>query len=288
VATVSMPEIAPVREVSGSLATDLGGIAVVWQRELIRFVRTPVRIAASLAQPILFLFVLGTGLSTIAGQRAGDVDFRTFMFPGILAMTVLFTSMFSAVSIVWDREFGFLREMLVAPVRRGAIVTGKCLGGATVATLQGTIILLFAPLVHVHLSVGLVAALLGEMLVLAVAMVAFGITLAARMQRMETFQVVLNFVTLPLFFLSGALFPLNGLPTWLSILTRLNPLSYAVDAMRKTVFAGLDVPASVKAQLNPGMTWGQWHVPIGLELAIVAMFGAVMLVAAIHQFNRTD
>jgi ABC-2 type transport system permease protein len=273
----------------GRLVDDWRAVRVVWKRELIRFIRTPVRIAASLAQPILFLFVLGTGLSSMAGtQTLGNVDFRTFMYPGILAMTVLFTSIFSAISVVWDREFGFLREMLVAPVRRGSIVLGKCLGGATVATLQGTILLLVAPLVHVPLSPALIITLLFEMMLLATALTAFGLALASRTHRMETFQVVINFVALPLFFLSGALFPLNGLPTWLSLLTKLNPMSYAVDPMRRAVFSALNVPSAVKAQMNPGMTWGDWRVPTLVELAIVAAFGAVMLLVAIRQFSRTE
>jgi ABC-2 type transport system permease protein len=139
----------------GRLKDDLRAMKVVWRRELIRFGRNRLRIITSLVQPVLFLFVLGTGLSSLASKgvpTTGGVDFRTFMFPGVVAMTVLFTSIFSAVSIVWDREFGFLREMLVAPVRRGALMAGKCAGGATVATLQALIMLALAGLVGVPYS----------------------------------------------------------------------------------------------------------------------------------------
>ena len=156
------------------------------------------------------------------------------------------------------------------------------------ATLQGTILLLLAPLVHVPLSVALVATLLFEMMLLAVSLTAFGLALASRMQRMETFQVVINFVVLPLFFLSGALFPLNGLPPWLSLLTKLNPMSYAVDPMRRVVFGALDLPPALKARFNPGMTWGNWRVPTMLELAIVVAFGGIMLMIAVRQFSKTE
>src|SRR5207302_4628597 len=161
-AATDVAAVIGVREAGGTLADDVRAVRVIWRRELIRFFRNRIRILTSLAQPVLFLFVLGSGLSPIVGGASGKVDFRTFMFPGVLAMTVLFTSIFSAVSIVWDREFGFLREMLVAPVRRSALVVGKCLGGATVATLQGSIMLALAGLVHVPYTPGLMVVLLAE------------------------------------------------------------------------------------------------------------------------------
>ena len=140
-----------------SLRGDLRAVKIVWQRELIRFSRDRLRIITALVQPLLFLFVLGTGLSTIVAGRHGGVNLRTFVYPGVLAMAVMFTAMFSAASIVWDREFGFLREMLVAPVRRGSIVLGKCLGGATVGGLQGVIVIALAGLVGVPYSPALIA-----------------------------------------------------------------------------------------------------------------------------------
>src|SRR6185312_2210418 len=141
--------VAAVRVAPPGLRSDLRAVRVVWQRELIRFGQDRIRIVAALVQPVLFLFVLGTGLQTLTSASTGGTSLRTFMFPGVLATSVLFTAMFSAISIVWDREFGFLREMLVAPVRRGSILVGKCLGGATVATLQGLLVLVLAPLVDV-------------------------------------------------------------------------------------------------------------------------------------------
>lgn len=271
----------------GTFQHDLRGIAVVWRREMIRFFRNRMRIVTSLAQPILFLFVLGTGLARLIPGGAG-FDFRTFMFPGVLAMTVLFTAIFSAVSIVWDREFGFLREMLVAPIGRTALVIGKVLGGATVATVQAAIMLALAGLVHVPYSPPLLLALLGMMALTAFTVTAVGTLIASRMTQIESFQVVVQFVVLPMFFLSGAVFPVSQLPAWLEVLTRIDPLSYAVDPMRDAIFGHLGVAPSVSAVLNPGMTWASWHVPTWLELVVVAAIGVAALAGAAVQFSRTE
>jgi ABC-2 type transport system permease protein len=267
---------------------DLRGVRVVWQRELVRFFRDRLRIVTSLAQPVLFLFIMGTGLSPLVQTGGQDFDFRTFMFPGVVAMTVLFTAMFSAISIVWDREFGFLREMLVAPVSRGSLVVGKCLGGATVATFQGTIMLTLAGFVHVPYSPALMATLVVEMALTAFTLTAFGIVLAARMQQVQSFQVVVQFFVLPLFFLSGAVFPLTRLPAWLRALTRIDPLSYAVDAMRRAVFAHVAAPPSAAQTLNQGVTWGDWRVPVGVEIGIVVLLGLTLLAVAIAEFSRVE
>jgi ABC-2 type transport system permease protein len=266
---------------------DLRAARVVWKREIIRFGRNRIRILTSLAQPVLFLFVLGTGLAPVV-KVPGGFDFRTFMFPGVIAMTILFTAIFSAVSIVWDREFGFLREMLVAPVRRGAIMIGKCAGGATVATLQGIIMLILAGLVHVPYSPVMLIELVVMMVLTATMLTAFGLFLAARIQEIESFQVVMQLFVLPMFFLAGAVFPIAKLPTWLGTLTRFDPLAYAVDPMRKTVFTYAHAPAAVSKSLDPGLTWGSWHLPVLFELAVVVMISAVLLWGAIAQFARTE
>ncbi len=266
---------------------DLRAARVVWKREIIRFSRNRIRIVTSLAQPILFLFVLGTGLAPVV-KVPGGFDFRTFMFPGVIAMTILFTAIFSAVSIVWDREFGFLREMLVAPVRRGAIMIGKCAGGATVATLQGVIMLILAGLVHVPYSPIMLIELVIMMVMTATMLTAFGLFLAARIQEIESFQVVMQLFVLPMFFLAGAVFPIAKLPTWLGTLTRFDPLAYAVDPMRKTVFHYSHAPASVSRSLDPGLTWGSWHLPILFELGVVVVVSAALLWGAVAQFTRTE
>jgi len=287
--SAAMPDVAPVVDLTEGATwyDDLRAARVVWKREIIRFSRNRIRILTSLAQPVLFLFVLGTGLAPVI-KVPGGFDFRTFMFPGVIAMTILFTAIFSAVSIVWDREFGFLREMLVAPVRRGAIMIGKCAGGATVATLQGIIMLILAGLVHVPYSPLLIIELLGMMMLTATMLTAFGLFLAARIQEIESFQVVMQLFVLPMFFLAGAVFPINRLPTWLGTLTRFDPLAYVVDAMRKTVFTYAHAPRTVRRTLDPGITWGGWHLPLGVELGLVVLVAAALLGGAIAQFTRTE
>jgi ABC-2 type transport system permease protein len=273
-----------------SIRADLRAVSIVWRRELIRFRSDRLRAVTSLVQPVLFLFILGTGLSRLAGRGLpSGVDFQTFIYPGVLAMSVLFTSIFSAASIVWDREFGFLREMLVAPVRRWAIVIGKCLGGATVATFQGIIFLALAGVAHVPYDPALLFTLVGELLLLSFTLTAFGVMMAARIKQIQAFMALTQMFVMPLFFLSGALYPLNGLPSWLTVLTRLDPLTYIVDPMRHAVFGHLNaVGQTALSTLSPGVTWNGWLVPTGLSLAIVAVMGVAMLGIAIAEFRKTE
>jgi ABC-2 type transport system permease protein len=272
-----------------SIRADLRAVSIVWRRELIRFRTDRLRAVTSLVQPVLFLFILGTGLSRLAGRGLPPgVDFQTFIYPGVLAMSVLFTSIFSAASIVWDREFGFLREMLVAPVRRWAIVIGKCLGGATVATFQGIIFLALAGVAHVPYDPLLLLTLVGELLLLAFTLTAFGVMMAARIKQIQAFMALTQLFVLPLFFLSGALYPLNGLPSWLTVLTRIDPLTYIVDPMRNAVFDHLTVSPLALTALSPGVTWDGWLVPLGLSLAMVATMGLAMLGIAIAEFRKTE
>jgi ABC-2 type transport system permease protein len=272
-----------------SLRADLRAVSIVWRRELIRFRSDRLRAITALVQPVLFLFVLGTGLSTLAsrGMPAG-VDFRTFIYPGVLAMSVLFTAIFSAASVVWDREFGFLREMLVAPVRRWAIVIGKCLGGATVATFQGIIFLALAGVAHVPYDPVLLLTLVGELLLLSFTLTAFGVMMAARIKQIQAFMALTQMFVMPLFFLSGALYPLSGLPGWLTVLTRVDPLTYIVDPMRQAVFGHLPLTPLALRSLSPGVTWNGFLVPLALSLAIVAAMGVAMLAIAIAEFGKTE
>jgi ABC-2 type transport system permease protein len=272
-----------------SVKHDLRAVSIVWRRELIRFRTDRLRAITSLVQPVLFLFVLGTGLSRLASRgMPPGVDFKTFIYPGVLAMSVLFTAIFSAASIVWDREFGFLREMLVAPVRRWAIVVGKCLGGATVATIQGIIFLALAGVANVPYNPILLLTLVGELLLLSFTLTAFGVMMAARIKQIQAFMALTQLFVLPLFFLSGALYPLNGLPAWLTVLTRIDPLSYIVDPMRHAVFDHLKVNPVALNTLSPGITWDGWQVPIALSVALVAVMGLAMLAIAIAEFRKTE
>jgi len=283
---VTVSGLARVRVPPRSAASELRAIKIVWQRELIRYFSDWVRIGTSLLQPVLFLFVLGTGLSQLASEGTGGLNLRTFLYPGILSMTVLFTAIFSAASVVWDREFGFLREMLVAPVRRSSIVIGKCLGGATVATTQGVLMIAMAGLVGVPYAPSLVLAVFGLQIVLSFMLTAFGLVVAARVKQMQSFMALTQMLVMPLFFLSGAMFPLTGLPTWLTVLNRFDPLTYAVDPMRRVVFDHLDLEPAVRARLDPGVTWGGWHVPPLVEACVVLALGLLLLGVAIAEFSR--
>jgi ABC-2 type transport system permease protein len=281
-------EVIPVRVPPRTLRSELRAIKIVWLRELIRFANDRLRIATTLVQPLLFLFVLGSGLQSLTGASTEGVDLKTFIYPGVLCLSVMFTAMFSAASIVWDREFGFLREMMVAPVRRSSIVIGKCLGGATVASLQGVILICLAGLVHVPYEPALILGIFALQLLLAFSITAFGIMVAARITQVQSFMGVVQMIVMPMFFISGALFPVTGLPAWLTVLNRLDPLTYAVDPMRRLVFAHLDISAATREALAPGVTWWGWHVPALLEAGMVLVLGLVMLGIAIWEFTLSE
>jgi ABC-2 type transport system permease protein len=250
----------------------------IWLRELIRFISERARIVGALGQPLIYLAIMGTGFG--ASFRSAAVprgfSYLQFMYPGVLGMTVLFTAMFSAISIIWDREFGFLKEILVAPVARVSIVAGKVLGGATVATLQGVLLLVLAPIVGVRLGPAQILGVIIVMLLVAAALTSLGLVIASRMATMEGFQVVMNFLVLPLWLLSGAFFPLRGLPAWMTVLTRIDPLTYAVDALRGLVYGGSPLARILVAH------------SYGLNVAIIALFLTVMLTAAIATFRSGE
>jgi ABC-2 type transport system permease protein len=262
-------------------------IGMVWERELIRYVRTRTRIVSGLVQPVLFLFVLGYGMSSLVGT-IGGFSFHQFVYPGVVAMSVVMTAMFSALSIVWDREFGFLREMMVAPVSRTALALGKTAGGATVAAVQGTIMLVLAPLVGIHLTVLLVIEMMLLELLMAVAMTTFGVAVASRIQKMESFQVVMQMLLMPMLFLSGALFPLNGLPTWLAVITKLNPLTYAVAPFRQVIFSAQNMSAAAQARFSPNVTLFGYTLSVWAEVAIVVVFAVIFFALAVRGLSKTE
>jgi ABC-2 type transport system permease protein len=284
----SPTKIAAVTVPKGGLGHEVRAILVVWEREMIRFRRDITRVISSFVQPLLFLFVLGGGLGALTQSATGGVDFKTFLFPGVLAMSVLFTAAFSGISMVWDREFGFLREMLVAPVSTTAILTGKCLGGATVATLQSLVILALAGLAHVPYD----PLMMGEMVLILFLMsfmiTALGLVLASRVKQVQTAMPMVQMVITPLMFLSGTLFPLSRLPTWLHWVTHLNPMTYAVAPLRAVVFNRLNINPAIRAILAPDMMWGSWPVPVYLQLGIVAAVSIGLLALAVQLFARPE
>ena len=236
------------------------------------------RMVTSVTFPLLFLIVFGSGLSGTMGMLAPRVNFSTFMFPGIIGITVLMTSFTSGVSVVWDREFGFLREVLVAPISRAAVAGGKTLGGATIATFQGILILLFAPIFGVTLSPEILLKLLPVMFLVACALSAMGILLASRINSMEAHQAVMNFIMLPMIFLSGVFFPVNNLPSWMNILVKINPATYGVDSIRQLMLGA-------QSATSLGITILGHTMSVGDDLIIVAAFGVVMVILAMWSFS---
>jgi len=259
----------------------LRGIYTIWYRDLLRFWHDKMRLLGSITFPLLFLFVFGSGLSARMGVLGAGFDFTQFIYPGIIGMTVLMSSFMSGVSVVWDREFGFLKEVLVAPISRAAVATGKALGAATIASLQGVLILAFAPLIGVSLSIGTVLALLPLMFLLAVSLGSFGVLLATRIRSMEAFQATMQMLMFPMVFLSGAFFPLQGLPQWMNVLVKVNPATYGIAPIRQVVL-GMEPDATYAITLF-GHTLTLWN-----EILILAGFGAAMILLAVWSFGNQE
>jgi ABC-2 type transport system permease protein len=286
------PAVAPVFGGS-TFQASLRAVYIIWYRDVLRYFRDRFRLIASLTQPLLYLVIFGTGLGSALGQGGGGtpfaragVSYSQFLLGGVIGMTVLFTAIFSGMSIVWDREFGFLKEILVAPISRLAVGLGKTLGGATQAMIQGCIILLLAPLVGVSLTPLKVVELVPLIALEAFALTGLGVAVAARMRSMQGFQAVMNFLMMPLFFLSGGLFPLTSLPAWMDFLTHLDPLAYGVDPIRKVLLYGAGVPNKLVDKLGVQLNGGP--MPIGVEALLTAVFGVIMLFLAIASFRARD
>lgn len=229
-------------------------VYILWLRQLKRYVRSKSRIIGSLGQPILFLVSLGFGFGPIF-QRAGQGNYLEFLAPGIIGMSIIFTSIFSGIEIIWDRQFGFLKETLVAPVSRFEIMLGRTLGGATVATLQGVIVFCISLVAGFRpYNWALLPAALLVMLLIALLFTAMGTAIASNLDDMQGFQLIMNFLVMPLFFLSGALFPLQGLPAALETVARLDPLSYGIDALRQLLVNAANFGFSLDMVVLGGIT----------------------------------
>lgn len=278
---------ARLRDEQVPLGSDVRTAAMVAHRELLHFARARVRMLTAMITPLTFLFILGVGLNRLmsAGE---DVDFAQFMLPGVIAMSVVSFALLIGVSVVVDREFGFLREMLVAPPHRVALVAGKIGGGAIVATAQGTLILLFAPLVGISLNLLTIAGVAGIGTLMALALTALGVFLGSQIRKMESFQAVLQLILLPMIFLSGAFFPLRDLPAWLSTLTHLNPLTYAVDALRQVVFSAQDVDPDAAGRFAAGLELFGYTLPIAAELGIIAGFAVLFTALSVRSFGKPE
>lgn len=245
----------------------MSAIYILWLRELKRYIRSKAQIVASLGQPLLYLLVLGFGLGPVF-QKAGNGSYLQFVAPGVISMTILFTSVFSGIAMLWDRQFGFLKETLVAPVPRIEIMIGRTLGGATVAMIQGLLIMtvcFIAGFRPQHLAMLPLAFFF--MMLIAVVFAALGTALGSILQDMQGFQLIMNFMVLPIFFLSGALFPLKNLPALLTFITRLDPLSYGVDALR-------------------GSLIGEWTFSLHTDLALLTLIAMAFLTLGGYLFSK--
>ncbi len=239
-------------------------IYILWIRQLKRYFRSKTRIVGALGQPMLFLLALGYGLGPVF-ERAGEGDYVQFFFFFIISMSILFTSMFNGIEIIWDRQFGFLKETLVAPVSRVRIMLGRTLGGATVAVLQGLMILGISLLIGFRFESlsGLPVALL-FMILIATLFTALGTAIASLLEDMHGFQLIMNFLVMPLFFLSGALFPIQNLPPALGMVVHFNPLSYGVDGLRGALLGTYDIGF-----------WTNFNV-LALGMVVLVIIGAYL------------
>ena len=260
---------------------NLRGVYTIWYRDILRFWSDKLRMMGSITFPLLFLFVFGSGLRARMDFLAPGVDFAQFMFPGIIGMTVLMSSFTAGISVVWDREFGFLKEVLVAPISRASVAVGKTLGAATVALLQGMLILSFAPLIGVSLSPWIVLALLPLMFLLAASIGSLGVMLATRIRSMEAFQAVMQMLMFPMVFLSGVFFPLQGLPAWMNALVKINPATYGIAPIRQVILGAS--PGSPLDINLLGHTMSLWD-----NIAVLALFGTVMILLAIWSFGNQE
>jgi ABC-2 type transport system permease protein len=286
--SAARPEVIAVRVPARSWRSEVRAVRAVWWRDVARWADDRVRIGTALVQPLLFLFVLAPGLQSLSAASTDGVALTTFMFPGVLCMALWFSGMISAASLVMDRELGFLRELVVAPVRRSSIVLGKCLGGTTIATCQAVILLVLAGLAHVPYDPPLLLGILGLQVLIAFAVTALGVMVATTVTQAQTFNSVMQALVFPVIFLSGAMYPVSGLPSWLGVVNRLNPLTYAVDPLRRLVFDHLDISEAARHRLAPGITWWGWQVPSLAEVGIVLALGVAMLAVAISRFARVE
>jgi ABC-2 type transport system permease protein len=265
-------------------------IYTIWLRELKAFVRERGRIIGMIGQPLLYLLIVGQGIASglTLNQAPADMGYMKFIYPGILGMSVLFTSIFSGMSIIWDREFGFLKEVLVAPVPRWAVAVGKILGGSTVAVMQSIILVALAPIAGFYPTPLIVLGLLALCFLISFAVTSLGVAIAARMRSMQGFQMMMNFLIMPMYFLSGAMFPVSSAPVWMRTLMVIDPLTYGVDALRNVILSGAaagasDVSLAELARQTEIIRWS-----LGTDVAVLATVACLLVAFAANRFGVSD
>lgn len=249
--------------------TEVQGIYTLWLREVKRYLREKTRLISSFFQPLLWLVIFGSGIR-FSTTTLGTIDYQKFIFPGVVGQTLLFTSMFMGISVIWDREFGFLKEILVAPISRVSVFVGKMLGGSTDAVIQGSFVFILSFLVGIRIDIAQFLLSLLIMMLITFGLVSVGLTLASLMESLESFGVIQTFVNLPLLFLSGALFPLDHVPNWLRWVSLIDPLTYGVDALRTSILKENWAPL----------------LPLYQDLAALILFDAAMILIGTIVFGR--
>jgi ABC-2 type transport system permease protein len=254
---------------------------VVGYRELLRFVQERSRLISSFGMPLIFLVVFGAGFGRMVGTMVPGVDYIQFMYPGILAMTVLMNSLMSGISIVWDREFGFLKEILVSPLDRRGILLGKATGSAVVAIIQGSVMLILAPFLGISLTFFTVLKLIPVLFIVSIAISSLGLLVASRMKSQQGFQMVIQLLIMPLIFLAGVFYPVNNVPLVMEVISKINPLTYGVDAIRQ-VFLGTDSAYEI------GITIFGHTMSVLDDIIVVSILGLGLISAAVWSFNRSE
>ncbi|MDA1189931.1 MAG: ABC transporter permease [Chloroflexi bacterium] len=262
------------------------GVWVVAYREFLRLLRDRARFVSAFAMPLLFLVIFGAGFNRSVGPLSEDVDYIKFVYPGLIAQTVFMVSMFAGLSVVWDREFGFLRELLIAPISRSSIVFGKILGAAGIAVFQGLLMLVLAPVVGVPLSVLTVLKLAVLLIVLSVSLSSIGMALASRLRTQQGFQIFIQIFMFPAVFISGVLFPVNDVPRWLEVVSKVNPLTYGVDAVRQVFLTSQTVTVASGEPPILGIVFFSHTTTVFIDIAVLGLFGAAMFFIALWMFNR--
>jgi ABC-2 type transport system permease protein len=254
-----------------TMRSDLNAIYVIVAREFIKFIRERGRLVSTFARPLLWLFLVGGGMSRMVSPDMG-MPYMQFIFPGIIGLTILFSSIFSSISIIWDKEFGFMKEMLVAPVSRFSIVVGKALSGTVVSTLQALVILLLFPLIGLKLGIIQIVSILFISAMLSFCLASLGILIATFYESLESFSVIMNFIVMPMFFLSGAMYPVKLLPHVLGFFTRINPLTYGIDALKYMIF--------------PEKKLLTHDFPLSLDIAVIIIASVIFVSIAAMVFER--
>ncbi|MGP4062910.1 ABC transporter permease [Halobacillus sp. H74] len=273
------------------------GILAIWQRDVIKFFRDRPRILGSFAMPFMFLILFGSGMSGAMSSMMGgaspdsplaDFDFVQFMFPGIIGLTVFTTAIFSSLSVVQDKEFGYMKEILVSPISRISIAIGKVLGGSTVAVIQGLMMLIFVPFIGVSISILMIIKLIPVMFLVAFTLSSIGLLIASTLKTSQGFQMVVQVLIFPMLFLSGAMFPLNGMPAWMNVLVKINPLTYSVDMFKKVILEPATMAPALREAMGLNLTIFNQPITFAGELFAVAGVGVVFVVLATMKFSTME